>query len=53
MVASVNTVTLVVQVIMQYVPKKDIPALIDQLKAIDGNKSFLETVLLIEKLYKS
>jgi len=49
MVASVKSVDTVLQIVLKYVPKDKLPDLIAELKTVPGNKSFMETMQLLEK----
>lgn len=53
MAASQKTVDDLIKVIMTYVPLYRHESLLKELKAIDGNKSFKDTVKLIEKRIKA
>ena len=49
MVASVKSVDTVLQIVLKYVPKDKLPDLIAELKTVPGNRSFMETMQLLEK----
>lgn len=53
MVTSVKTAHNVLDVILKYVPDDQIDNLINELKDVQGNKSYQDTVKLIEKIRKS
>ena len=53
MVASVKSVSQVFNIVVKYVPRDRLPELVRELRAVPGNKSFMDTIKLLEGMVEA